>query len=108
MMGGVRRQTHWDNARDQGLIAGANMTGKKRIRYEQLPYFWTEIFDLTMHFVGDFSVHPPRVDLRGTYAKKKFVAHYYRGDTRRAIFLCNQTPHEVDSAKNQLRRVLGK
>jgi NADPH-dependent 2,4-dienoyl-CoA reductase/sulfur reductase-like enzyme len=108
MMGGVRRQTHWDNARDHGLIAGANMTGKKRIRYEQLPYFWTEIFDLTMHFVGDFSMHPTRVDLRGTYAKKKFVAHYYQGDKLRAILLCNQTPHEVDLAKNQLRRVLGK
>src|ERR1700736_2518079 len=59
IMGGVRRQTHWENAREQGLIAGANMTGKKRQRYEQIPYFWTEMFDLTMHFVGDFSVQPP-------------------------------------------------
>src|SRR6266446_527066 len=49
IMGGVRRQTHWENAREQGLIAGANMTGKKRIRYEQIPYFWTEMFDLRMH-----------------------------------------------------------
>ncbi|MGZ5503852.1 MAG: NAD(P)/FAD-dependent oxidoreductase, partial [Chthoniobacterales bacterium] len=30
LMGGVRRQTHWENAREQGLVAGANMTGKKR------------------------------------------------------------------------------
>jgi NAD(P)H-nitrite reductase len=42
LMGGMRRQTHWENSREQGLVAGANMTGKKRIRYEQLPYFWTE------------------------------------------------------------------
>jgi NADPH-dependent 2,4-dienoyl-CoA reductase/sulfur reductase-like enzyme len=108
VMGGVRRQTHWDNAREQGLIAGANMTGKKRIRYEQLPYFWTEILDLTMHFVGDFSMQPTRVDLRGTYPKKKFVAHYYQGDRLRGILLCNQTPHDVDAAKNELRRALGK
>jgi len=33
IMGGMRRQTHWDNAREQCLVAGANMTGKKRIRY---------------------------------------------------------------------------
>ncbi len=33
IMGGVRRQTHWENAREQGLVAGANMTGKKRILY---------------------------------------------------------------------------
>jgi 3-phenylpropionate/trans-cinnamate dioxygenase ferredoxin reductase subunit len=103
VMGGVRRQTHWENARDQGLVAGANMTGKKRIRYEQVPYFWTEMFDLRMDFVGDFSVLPTRVDLRGTYAKKKFVAHYYQGDKLRAILLCQQTQREVDSAKTQLR-----
>ncbi len=108
MMGGVRRQTHWENAREQGLIAGANMTGKKRQRYEQIPYFWTEMFDLRMDFVGDFSVQPTRVDLRGTYAKKKFSARYYQGDRLRAILLCNQTTREVDSAKTELKNALGK
>src|SRR6266852_3338065 len=108
LMGGVRRQTHWDNAREQGLIAGANMTGKKRTRYEQIPYFWTEMFDLTMHFVGDFSVQPTRVDLRGTHAKKKFVARYYQGEKLRAILLCHQTPREVEAAKTQLRNALAK
>src|SRR5216117_1651512 len=108
VMGGVRRQTHWENARSQGLVAGSNMTGKKRIRYEQVPNFWTEIFDLRMDFIGDFSVLPTRVELQGTYAKKKFVARYYQGDKLRAILLCQQTQREVDSAKTQLRHVLGK
>jgi NADPH-dependent 2,4-dienoyl-CoA reductase/sulfur reductase-like enzyme len=108
VMGGVRRQTHWENAREQGLIAGANMTGKKRQRYEQIPYFWTEMFDLRFDLVGDFSVPPGRMDLRGTYAKKKFSARYYQGDRLRAILLCNQTPREVDSAKTELRNALGK
>ena len=108
IMGGVRRQTHWENARNQGLIAGANMTGKKRIRYEQVPYFWTEMFDLRMDFVGDFSVLPTRVDLDGAYTKKKFVARYYQGEKLRGILLCQQTQREVDSAKTQLRHALGK
>jgi NADPH-dependent 2,4-dienoyl-CoA reductase/sulfur reductase-like enzyme len=108
MMGGVRRQTHWENAREQGLIAGANMTGKKRQRYERIPYFWTEMFDLHLDFVGDFSVQPTRVDLRGTYAKKKFSARYYQGERLRAILLCNQTPREVESAKTELKNTLGK
>jgi 3-phenylpropionate/trans-cinnamate dioxygenase ferredoxin reductase subunit len=108
VMGGVRRQTHWENARKQGLIAGANMTGKKRIRYEQIPSFWTEMFDLRMDLVGDFSVLPTRVDLQGTYAKKKFVARYYQGDKLRGILLCQQPPREVESAKTQLRHALGK
>src|SRR6184192_86855 len=108
LMGGMRRQTHWENAREQGLVAGANMTGKKRIRYEQIPCFWTEMFDLRMEFVGDFSVLPTRVDLHGTYAKKKFVARYYQGDKLRAILLCQQTQRDVDSAKTQLRNALAK
>src|SRR5213078_1175230 len=108
IMGGVRRQTHWENARAQGLVAGANMTGKKRIRYEQIPYFWTEIFDLRMDFVGDFSVLATRVDVQGTYAKKKFIARYYQGDKLRAILLCGQPPRDVETAKSQLRQAQGK
>jgi NADPH-dependent 2,4-dienoyl-CoA reductase/sulfur reductase-like enzyme len=108
LMGGMRRQTHWENAREQGLVAGANMTGKKRIRYEQIPYFWTEMFDLKLDFVGDFSVAPTRVELRGTYAKKKFVARYYLGDRLRAILLCHESPREVEAAKTRLRAALGK
>src|SRR5881275_1963104 len=99
LMGGMRRQTHWENAREQGLVAGANMTGKKRIRYEQIPYFWTEMFDLKLDFVGDFSLPPTRVALKGAYAKKKFVARYYHGEKLRALLLCQATPREVDAAK---------
>lgn len=108
VMGGVRRQTHWENAREQGLVAGANMTGKKRIKYEQIPYFWTEMFDLRMDFVGDFSIQPSRVETKGTHAKKRFVSRYYQGDRLRAILLCNHAPREVDSAKTELRHALGK
>jgi len=108
LMGGVRRQTHWENAREQGLVAGANMTGKKRQRYEQIPYFWTEMFDLRMDFVGDFSVQPTKINLRGTHAKKKFIARYYQGEKLRAILLSQQSPREVDAAKKELRNALGK
>jgi NAD(P)H-nitrite reductase large subunit len=108
IMGGVRRQTHWENAREQGLVAGANMTGKKRIRYEQVPYFWTEMFDLKMDFVGDFSLPPTRISLKGAYAKKKFVVRHYQGDKLRALLLCQATPREVDAAKVELRTALGK
>jgi NADPH-dependent 2,4-dienoyl-CoA reductase/sulfur reductase-like enzyme len=108
IMGGVRRQTHWENARSQGLVAGANMTGKKRIRYEQIPYFWTEMFDLHMDFVGDFSVLPTRVQVDGTYAKKKFTARYYQGDKLRAVLLCQHPPRDVEAARSQLRQAQGK
>ena len=108
IMGGMRRQTHWENAREQGLVAGANITGKKRIRYEQVPYFWTEMFDLRMNFIGDFSLQPTRVELRGTYAKKKFTVRHYQADRLRAVLLCDAPPREIDAAKAELRAALGK
>ena len=68
----------------------------------------TEIFDLRIDFVGDFSASSTRVDVQGTYAKKKFIARYYQGDKLRAILLCQQPPRDVETAKTQLRQAQGK
>jgi NADPH-dependent 2,4-dienoyl-CoA reductase/sulfur reductase-like enzyme len=108
LMGGMRRQTHWENAREQGLVAGANITGKKRQRYEQIPYFWTEMFDLRLDFVGDFTLAPTRVDLSGSYAKAKFIARYYQGEKLRGLVLCHHSMADVDAARTELRQALGK
>jgi len=108
VMGGMRRQTHWENAREQGMVAGANMTGKKRIRYEQLPYFWTEMFDLRLDFVGDFTLRPTRLEVMGTHAKKKFTVRHYQGDKLRGILLAGATSKEIEAAKTQLRQALAK
>jgi 3-phenylpropionate/trans-cinnamate dioxygenase ferredoxin reductase subunit len=89
IMGGMRRQTHWENAREQGLVAGANMTGKKRIRYEQVPYFWTEMFDLRMDFVGDFTLQPTRVNLDGTYPKKNSSLGIIKGRSSVGFFFAS-------------------
>ncbi|MDQ6808152.1 MAG: hypothetical protein M3Z64_01800, partial [Verrucomicrobiota bacterium] len=86
----------------------ANMTGKKRIRYEQIPYFWSEMFGLRLDFVGDFSLQPTRIELRGTYAKKKFSVRYFQGERLRGILFCQAAPREVDAARTALRSALGK
>ena len=108
LMGGMRRQTHWENARQQGLIVGANITGKKRQRYEQIPYFWTEMFDMKFDFVGDFNLPPTRVELRGSHAKGRFTLRYYQGEKLRGIVLCHHGANDVVSAKSELRQALGK
>src|SRR5439155_6207432 len=58
IFGGVRRIEHWDNAKEQGLVAGANMTGRKRIKYDYVPYFFSDLFDLSFEFFGDFRQPP--------------------------------------------------
>ncbi len=108
LMGGMRRQTHWENAREQGLIVGANITGKKRQRYEQIPYFWTEMFDLKFDFIGDFNLPPTRVALTGSYAKGRFALRYYQGEKLRGIVLCSHGANDVATGKNELRQALTK
>src|SRR5947207_2817370 len=108
LMGGMRRQTHWENAREQGFVAGANITGKKRQRYERIPYFWTEMFDLKLDFIGDFNVPATRVQLSGSYAKSRFALRYFQGEKLRGIVLCHHSASEVAAAKNELRHALGK
>ena len=105
LMGGMRRQTHWENAREQGLVAGANMTGKKRMRYEQIPYFWTEMFDLRLDFVGDFHRAARRewqlrVRTRKEISRSLFPRRTAARD--RALSLRRRTTWT--SAKNELRR----
>ena len=95
ILGGVRRTDHWANARQQGLLVGANMTGKKRQRYDHLPVYNSEVFDLKLQFIGDFTSGPPsRAVLEGTRDKKTFTVKHFQGDKLRAAFLCNRTADE--------------
>lgn len=103
VLGGTRRMEHWESAREQGLIAGQNMTGRKRIKYEYLPHFSSELFDIAFDFVGDFSLPPARAEVEGDRAKKKFIARYFRNGEHVATVLCNQEKAKVDSARKLLR-----
>jgi NADPH-dependent 2,4-dienoyl-CoA reductase/sulfur reductase-like enzyme len=103
IFGGVRRIEHWDAAIAQGRVAGANMTGKKRIKFEYLPHATSTLFDLHFDFVGDFSKPPTRVELEGDLTKKKFIVRCYQLSTLMGITLCNQSPEKVEAAMTQLR-----
>ncbi len=98
LMGGMRRQTHWENAREQGLIVGANITGKKRQRYEQIPHFWTEMFDLKFDFVGDFNVPAMRVGY------DRFLR---QGPVRPALFPGGKTARDCALPSRRQRRRSG-
>ncbi len=104
LMGGVRRTDHWENARQQGLYAGANMTGKKRQRYDHLPVYQSELFDLKLQFIGDFSSGAPgRFVLEGSREKKSFLVRYYSGDKMRGVFLCNRPEEDAQEAAKTIR-----
>ena len=80
LFGGRIRTEHWANALKQPAVAAAGMLGTLG-EYAELPYFFTDQYDLGMEYVG----HAPgfdRVVFRGDVAGREFVAFWLDGDNR--------------------------
>jgi 3-phenylpropionate/trans-cinnamate dioxygenase ferredoxin reductase component len=74
------RTEHWANALKQPAVAAAGMLGKPG-EYAELPYFFTDQYDLGMEYVG----HAPsfeRVVFRGDVSGREFVTFWLDGDNR--------------------------
>jgi 3-phenylpropionate/trans-cinnamate dioxygenase ferredoxin reductase subunit len=77
------RTEHWANALKQPAVAVAGMLGKPG-SYDELPYFFTDQYDLGMEYVG----HAPnydRVVFRGDRKnedKREFTVFWMDGDNR--------------------------
>jgi len=74
------RTEHWANALKQPAVAVAGMLGKPG-EYAELPYFFTDQYDLGMEYVG----HAPsfdRVVFRGDVAGREFVAFWLAAANR--------------------------
>jgi 3-phenylpropionate/trans-cinnamate dioxygenase ferredoxin reductase subunit len=74
------RTEHWANALKQPAVAAAGMLGEPT-EYAELPYFFTDQYDLGMEYVG----HAPdyqRVVFRGDVAGREFVAFWLDGSDR--------------------------
>jgi 3-phenylpropionate/trans-cinnamate dioxygenase ferredoxin reductase subunit len=74
------RTEHWANALKQPAVAAAGMLGKQA-EYDELPYFFTDQYDLGMEYVGH-APHYERVVFRGDVAKREFTAFWLDGDDR--------------------------
>jgi len=104
IFGGVRRVEHYQCALEQGRVAGTNITGKKRVRFEHTPHYSTKVFDLQFDIVGDVSRPPSRCDiLEGDRHKKKFIAQYFQGNHVVGMVLVNQDPKRVAAMCEAMR-----
>ena len=106
IFGGVRRITNHEMAKIQGITAGANMTGRKRQKFEIVPAWSSIILGMQFDFVGDFSTPHLMAELEGSRDKKNFVARYRRGDTLVAALLCNRRPEEVKKLQEDIRVIV--
>lgn len=104
IFGGVRRSEQEDCARLQGLVAGANMTGKKRQRFEWMPHRTLTVFDLRFEWVGDFSKTPTRLEVDGDRASGQFLVRYFLHGNLQGVTYCNQSPEVVAHWKERVRQ----
>jgi 3-phenylpropionate/trans-cinnamate dioxygenase ferredoxin reductase component len=93
--GGARRITNIEMARAQGLTAGANMTGRKRQKFEIIPTYSSLVLGMHFDFIGDFSTPHLLAEIEGSREKRNFIARYRRGETVIAAILCNRKPEEA-------------
>ena len=69
------RVEHWDVAYNQGMRAGRNMAGLAK-PYTILPYFFSDLFDLSFEVWGDLSAWDQTVR-RGTLESGSFAFYYF-------------------------------
>jgi 3-phenylpropionate/trans-cinnamate dioxygenase ferredoxin reductase subunit len=76
LLGRRVRVEHWANALNQPAVAAANMIGGDAA-YDELPYFYTDQYDLGMEYVGDITGYD-RVVFRGDVPGREFVAFWLK------------------------------
>ncbi|GAB3368609.1 NAD(P)/FAD-dependent oxidoreductase [Amycolatopsis echigonensis] len=72
------RVEHWANALNQPAVAAAGMLGKNDV-YDELPYFYTDQYDLGMEFLGTIDGYD-RVVFRGDVPGREFIAFWLKDD----------------------------
>jgi NADPH-dependent 2,4-dienoyl-CoA reductase/sulfur reductase-like enzyme len=95
-LGRRMRVEHEDNANTMGEIAGRNMAGARR-RYDHLPMFYSDLFDLGYEAVGDVSArHQTVADWKEKF--REGVIYYLDGSRVCGVLLWN-TWEQVDAAR---------
>lgn len=90
------RVEHEDNANTMGKMAGRNMAGKQE-RYDHLPFFYSDLFDLGYEAVGELDSRLETVADWKT-ENREGVIYYLREGRVRGVLLWN-TWGQVDAAR---------
>ncbi len=90
------RVEHEDNANTMGKMAGRNMAGKQE-RYDHLPFFYSDLFDLGYEAVGELD---SRLETFADWKteNREGVIYYLREGRVRGVLLWN-TWGQVDAAR---------
>jgi NADPH-dependent 2,4-dienoyl-CoA reductase/sulfur reductase-like enzyme len=91
-----RRAEHWDNAVSQGQHCGRSLLGE-RTPFIHVPYFFSDVFDLSYEFWGDPADADEIVE-RGDLSTSSFSVWWLRQGRLAAAFLMNRPEEEREAA----------
>lgn len=78
ILGARLRSEHWANAKDQGTAVTRSILGQP-LSYDEVPYFYTDQYDLGMEYAGFFPLaRGADVVYRGDLAGREFIAFWQR------------------------------
>ena len=101
LLGHHVRVEHWANALKQPAVAAAAMLDQDA-RYEELPYFYTDQYDLGMEYLGHVEGGYDQVVVRGDLEAREFIAFWLKDG--RVLAGMNVNIWDVtDSIKNLIR-----
>ncbi len=107
VLGGMRREEHWDAALAMGKAAGYNMAAKKMVNFTYIPWHRSSVFDLDFDFVGDFTRPPTRVEMEGDREKKrKFTLKCYQLNKLTGVVFCNEDEKKVKAVRADFAKMI--
>jgi 3-phenylpropionate/trans-cinnamate dioxygenase ferredoxin reductase component len=75
--GGTIRVEHFQNAQNQGVAAARSMLGKDD-PFQEVPWFWSDQYDVNLQMLGHFSPDETERVVRGDLAARDFIAFSLR------------------------------
>jgi NADPH-dependent 2,4-dienoyl-CoA reductase/sulfur reductase-like enzyme len=91
-----RRAEHWDNAVSQGQHCARILSGE-RASFVHVPYFFSDVFDLSYEFWGD-STGAEEIVERGDLSSSSFSVWWLRQGRLVAAFTMNRPDEEREAA----------
>ncbi len=96
LFGKRRRVEHWDNAVSQGQYCAGSLMGDKT-PFRHVPYFFSDVFDLSYEYWGDSS-GADQVVHRGDLSSNSFSVWWVRQERVVAVFTMNRPDEERNVA----------
>jgi len=96
LFGKRRRVEHWDNAVSQGQHCARALMGE-HAEFRHVPYFFSDVFDLSYEFWGD-PADAEEIVHRGDMTGNSFSTWWVRGQRLVAAFAMNRPEEERDIA----------